>query len=63
MKKHKLTVSEVNKLVKVCKQFITEQKISCAETIYTCDRVIDSAYEFIEKVCDVIGYHVPPEEE
>lgn len=37
--------------------FTKEQRISCPETIYQSDRVIEHAYEFIEQVCDIAGYH------
>lgn len=40
----------------VCKKFIEEQEISCAETISQTDHVIENAYEFIEAVCDIVGY-------
>jgi hypothetical protein len=37
--------------------FIDEHKISCAEVIAQNDRVIEGAYDFIEKLCDLVGYH------
>ena len=43
-------------LWKVCEQFVADQDISCAETIYQTDRVIENAYLFVEKVCDIVGY-------
>lgn len=43
-------------LVKLCVDFVEEQHIYCAETIYQSDRVIENAYEFIEKICDIVGY-------
>lgn len=39
-----------------CKAFIEKQKITCPEAIYQSDRVIENAYEFIEGVCDIVGY-------
>ena len=44
-------------LSEIVKQFVAQNQISCAETIYQTDSVIASAYEFIEKLCDVVGYH------
>lgn len=44
-------------LFSLCEEYIDEQRISCRETIYQCDRVIQSAYEFIQKVCDIVGYY------
>lgn len=49
-------LTEARKLWQVCAQFIQAQNISCAETVYQTDRVIENAYEFIEQVCDVVGY-------
>ena len=40
-----------------CQQFIEDQSIECAETIGQTDRVIEHAYDFIEGVCDLVGYH------
>lgn len=39
------------------KAFVDTQKISCPETIYQCDWVIENAFEFIEGCCDLVGYH------
>jgi len=36
--------------------FIVKQAITCAETVYQSDRVIEAAYEFIESLCNVAGY-------
>ncbi len=49
-------LTEARKLWQVCAQFIQAQNISCVETVYQTDRVIENAYEFIEQVCDVVGY-------
>jgi len=43
-------------LFKYCTDFIAKQKIECAETIHQTDRVIENAYEFIEGICDIVGY-------
>ena len=44
------------RLFAVAQKFIQQQNIFCAETIYQSDRVIVHAYEFIEQVCDIVGY-------
>lgn len=44
-------------LLALCKRFIEENTISCAETIYQTDRVIENSYEFIHDICEVVGYH------
>ena len=46
-----------------CQNFIEKQTISCPETIYQCDWVMNNAYEFIEEVCDTVGYFDYPEAE
>lgn len=43
-------------LLAFAQKFIAEQSITCSETIYQTDRVIENAYEFIEGVCDIAGY-------
>lgn len=41
----------------ICEKFIKDNHISCAETIYQTDWVIENAYNFIEDVCNVVGYY------
>ena len=50
------SVKEMAALWKVCADFIEEQNIGCADTIYQTDWVIENAYGFIERVCDEVGY-------
>lgn len=45
-----------------CEAFIAEQQITCPETIYQADRVILNAYEFIERVCEIVGYAAPADD-
>lgn len=51
-----MTEDQMNELHRICLDFITKQRITCPETIYQSDRVIENAYEFIEQICDVVGY-------
>ena len=44
------------KLVSICREFINDNNIHCVETIYQSDRVIEHAYEFIQQVCEIVGY-------
>ena len=44
-------------------KFIDEQRISCPETISQSDRVIENAYDFIEQLCDIVGYYEYEDEE
>ena len=46
-----------NQLIELCQKFIADNDITCAETVYQTDRVIENAYEFIEAICDLVGYH------
>ena len=43
-------------LYELCAKFINDNKIHCAETVYQADRVNDNSYEFIRKICDIVGY-------
>lgn len=45
-----------NKLYEICKDFIEKNEIVCAEAIYQTDHVIENAYEFIEDICNLVGY-------
>lgn len=38
-------------------KFIEDNQISCPETIHQTDWVITNAYEFIERLCDIVGYY------
>ena len=41
----------------LCEKFIKDQTVSCPESICQCDRVMENAYDFIEDICDLVGYH------
>jgi hypothetical protein len=58
----KPTKKELTDLWNVVEKFIDEQQISCPDNISQCDWVIENAYEFIEKCCDVVGYYEYPED-
>jgi len=45
-----------HQLYAICKEFIDTNNIACAETIYQTDRVIENTYEFIERICEIVGY-------
>ena len=51
-----------DKLREIVEKFVKKQKISCPETIYQSDRVIENAYEFIKELCNEVGYHKYPED-
>lgn len=50
------THKDLVELWNVCSNFIIEEQIGCPEIIAQCDNVIENAYYFIEKVCDIVGY-------
>lgn len=51
-----LTKADKDRLAEVCQKFVKDKDISCAETIYQTDRVIEGAYEFIDDVCAIVGF-------
>jgi hypothetical protein len=55
-------VVDLNKLLDICNNFIQEQKIGCPEAIWDSDRVIENAYEFIEEICECVGYWEYPDD-
>lgn len=53
--------AKAERVLRAVEAFASEQEITCAETIHQSDRVIENAYEFIEKLCDEAGYYVEPQ--
>lgn len=45
------------KVLQIVEKFVADQRISCVEAIHQTDRVIENAYQFIEDLVDVAGYH------
>ena len=43
-------------LWELCQKFIEDNGIYCPETVYQTDHVIENAYEFIEDICNIVGY-------
>jgi hypothetical protein len=50
-------MSDRNQLWELCQKFIRDQRITCAEAVSQQDNVITNAYEFIEGICEIVGYH------
>ena len=48
---------ELRTLWKICEMFIKRQNITCAEAIYQSDNVVLNSYEFIESICEIVGYN------
>lgn len=55
--------SKQQELYNLCKKFVADQNIHCADTVYQSDRVIENAYVFIEQICNIVGYHEEDEED
>ncbi len=53
---------QIEALFELCEKFISENEIGCSEKIYQSDHVIANAYEFLEKMCETVGYHESDEE-
>jgi hypothetical protein len=51
-----MDLDKLEKLWSVCEKFIKKHSINCAETIHQCDGPQIDATNFIEEVCDVVGY-------
>lgn len=44
------------KLYALCSDFIMENGIHCPEDIAQVDHIIANAYDFLEEMCELIGY-------
>ncbi len=49
-------------VLQIVEQFVKDQSIHCAETIWQCDWVIENAYEFIDDLVSIAGF-LPDEED
>lgn len=52
-----------DKLMALCLDFVKQQRIYCPETIAQSDRVIENAYDFIQDICNIVGYYHDPEDD
>lgn len=51
------------RLVAIVREFIDKHDITCAETIYQTDRVMEEATTLIEALCDAVGYKKDPDDD
>lgn len=58
-----LSQRKLERLGRLVVEFVDEQCITCPETIYQTDRVIENAYDFVRRLAEVVGYHVEPQDE
>ena len=49
-------LDDMHFLYEEVQKFITDNQITCSETIYQTDRVIVNAYEFLQRICEIVGY-------
>jgi hypothetical protein len=49
-------LDDMHYLYEEVEKFIAENQITCPETIYQSDRVNVEALEFIERLCEIVGY-------
>ena len=40
-------------------KFMIDNRISCGETVYQCDWVIENAYEFIDELFEIVKKDLP----
>ena len=58
-----MSVKKQKELYNLCLKFVQDNEIGCPEVIYQSDRVVEKSYQFIEAVCNIVGYHQFTEEE
>lgn len=54
-------MNKQQQLWELCQKYINDQTISCGESVYQSDNVILNACEFIENICDIVGYYEYPD--
>lgn len=55
----KSTESKESRLLAAAEAYIRDTRIFCAESIYQTDRVAETSIEFVEAICDIVGYLDP----
>jgi hypothetical protein len=56
-------MTKEQELFKLCSKFIEDNNISWAEQVYQNDRLVTQYYQFVESICDIVGYQATNEEE
>lgn len=44
------------------KEFVEKQQITCSETVYQSDRVIENGYDFIDGCAKIVGFYKDDED-
>jgi hypothetical protein len=55
--KSKISRKNLDKIYDIIVQFRDEHYITCEETIYQSDEVIENAYDFICDLMNIVGYN------
>lgn len=50
------SIKDMAALWHLCMNFIRDQYITDAETVYQSSRVAEASYGFIADICDIVGY-------
>jgi len=56
-------MTKEQELFKLCTKFIEDNKISHAEQVYQNDKLVTKYYQFVESICDIVGYQAMNEDE
>jgi len=51
------TVDQLSNLWNTCRKFIKKYKPLCPESIYQVDRISLACEEFVEEICNCVGYY------
>jgi hypothetical protein len=43
-------------LWELCRKFIDDNKITCEETCFQSDRVIENSLDLVYQICEIVGY-------
>jgi hypothetical protein len=52
-----MTKKQKDALWNTCLAFIERHQINCSENIYQSDTVVLNSQEFIETICNIVGYY------
>lgn len=52
-----LNVKELRELERVILRYAKTERITCPESVYQQDNVIENAYELIDELCRIVGVY------
>jgi hypothetical protein len=50
-------IERTKQLWHVCRSYIEDLEITCPEAIYQKDGITQTSLEFVEQICEIVGYH------